>query len=253
MPSQVPPPVILVERRGRVAIVTLNRPEKLNALSTQLAIELEAALQALETDDAIAAIVLTGAGERAFSSGGDMKERRDELVAGTIRDRKSVTTPVRACRKPTLAAIRGFAYGGGALLAMTCDIRIAAEDAKFMFPSASHGHASGGSLLPRIVGVAKAKELLFTCDVVNAREALRIGLVNHVVPVDQVLDYTVAMAERIAGNSAPAVRAIKDAIELALPDDRAREYEARVNPDIRASDESAARFHPAAERVVGRH
>jgi len=245
-------PTVLVERRARVGVVTLNRPAKLNALNRQLIDELEQAMRSLEDDDDIGAIVITGAGERAFSAGGDMAEQIADAESGRPSRQASTAGIVRECRKPTLAAIRGYCFGGGALLAISCDIRIAATDARIKFPGATYGRAPGGAVLPRIVGDAKAKELLFTGDEVQAAEALRIGLVNQVVAVDELLDYTVAMAERIAANSPTAVRAIKETIDLALPIEQALRHEADANRSLGGSTDSAARFRRAAERVIGR-
>src|SRR5260370_7043570 len=179
---------ILVEWHRRAGLITLNRPEKLNALSSGLVNELELALRELNDDDDIGAIGITGAGARAFSAGGDMAEQVAALDESRAFPRVSASAVVRASVKPTLAAIRGYCFGGGALLAIECDIRIGGEDARFKFHGASYGRAPGGAVLPRIVGEAKAKELLFTGDEVSAREALRVGLLNQVVPPDQLVD-----------------------------------------------------------------
>jgi enoyl-CoA hydratase len=218
---------ILVERRGRVGLVTLNRPDKLNALSSELVNQLEQALRALDADDDIGAIVITGAGDRAFSAGGDMAEQVAALEQARSFPRVNASAVVFAARKPTIAAIRGYCFGGGALLAIHCDIRIGGRDARLKFHGASYGRAPGGAVLPRIVGAAKAKELLFTGDEISASEALRIGLLNQVVDADQVVDTAVGMAARIAANSPEAVRALKDIIDRALPVDRALERERR--------------------------
>jgi enoyl-CoA hydratase len=243
---------ILVERRGRVGLVTLNRPDKLNALSSELVNQLEQALQALDADDDIGAIVITGAGDRAFSAGGDMAEQVAALEQARSFPRVNASAVVFAARKPTIAAIRGYCFGGGALLATHCDIRIGGRDARLKFHGASYGRAPGGAVLPRIVGAAKAKELLFTGDEISASEALRIGLLNQVVDADQVVDTAVGMAARIAANSPEAVRALKDIIDRALPVDQALEREHELNRDIGRSADSAARFRAAAERVIGR-
>jgi enoyl-CoA hydratase len=242
---------VLVERRERVGIAILNRPDKLNALNSQLTNEMEAAIREFDADDEIGAIVLIGAGERAFSAGGDMKEQRAQLEAGTVRERRSTGVVVRAAKKPTIAAIRGYAFGGGAILAINCDIRIAASDARIKLHGAGYGQVTAGAMLPRIVGEAKAKELLFTGDEINAAEALRIGLVNQVVQPDELLDAAVAMARRIAANSSQAVAALKEVIDLALPYEQAQAHEDAVNRDIRVSTDSAARFKAAAARIVG--
>jgi enoyl-CoA hydratase len=251
MPSEST--VVLVERRGPVGVAILNRPEKLNAMNAELSAALIEAIDDFEADDQILAIVLTGAGERAFSAGGDMTEVRHRLGPNASRSAgPSVGGRVRECRKPTLAAIRGYCYGGAANTVINCDIRICGDDAKFRFIAASYGLPAAGAMLPRIVGEAKAKELLFTTDVVDAAEALRIGLANQVVPPAEVLDYTVAMAERIAGNSPGAVAAIKQIINVALPVDAAVAREVELSRDLSASDDTAGRFHSAAARVVGR-
>jgi enoyl-CoA hydratase/carnithine racemase len=243
--------LILVERRGRVGLVTLNRPEKLNALSSALVNELEHALRDLDADDEVGAIVITGAGERAFSAGGDMVEQVAALEESRAIPRVGASAVVRAATKPTLAAIRGYCFGGGALMAIECDIRIGGEDARFKFHGASYGRAPGGAVLPRIVGAAKAKELLFTGDEVSAREALRIGLLNQMVPSGDVVEVALAMGQRIAGNSPVAVKALKEIIDLALPVDKALEYEHEVNQEMGRTPDSASRFRDAAERVIG--
>ena len=245
------PDPILVERRGRVGLVTLNRPEKLNALSSALVNQLEHALKALDADDEVGAIVITGAGERAFSAGGDMSEQIAALEQERTFPRVNASSVVHAAKKPTIAAIRGYCFGGGALLAIHCDIRIAGDDARFKFHGASYGRAPGGAVLPRIVGEARAKELLFTGDEVSADEALRIGLVNHVVPASDVVENAVAMGERIAANSPESIRVLKEVIELALPVDQAIEREHELNRGMGRTPDSAARFRSAAERVIG--
>ena len=173
---------VLVERRGPVGLVTLNRPEKLNALNTALVTQLEQALRELDADDAVGAIVVTGAGERAFSAGGDMSEQIASLEADTQAVvRVSASSLVREVRKPTIAAIRGYCFGGGALMAIEFDIRIAAEDARFKFHGASYGRAPGGAVLPRIIGDAKAKETFSVIPV----QAVRRSEPQESVPILQ--------------------------------------------------------------------
>jgi enoyl-CoA hydratase/carnithine racemase len=243
---------ILVEIRGRVGLVTLNRPEKLNALSSELVDQLEHALTALDEDDAVGAVVITGAGERAFSAGGDMAEQIAALSEeARPLPRVGASSVVRAAKKPTIAAIRGYCFGGGALLAIECDIRIGGDDARFKFHGASYGRAPGGAVLPRIVGESRAKELLFTGDEIGADEALRIGLLNQMVAPSAVVETALAMAERIAANSPLAVRALKEIIDLALPVDKAIERERELNQGMGRTPDSAARFRSAAQRVIG--
>jgi enoyl-CoA hydratase/carnithine racemase len=242
---------LLLERRERVGLVTLNRPDKLNALSSALVNQLEHALHELDGDDEIGAIVITGAGERAFSAGGDMAEQVAALDEDRSFPRVNASAVVFAAKKPTIAAIRGYCFGGGALLAIHCDSRIGGEDARLKFHGASYGRAPGGAALPRIVGAAKAKELLFTGDEVSASEALRIGLLNQVVAPEKVVETALAMAARIAANSPEAIRVLKEVIDEALPVDRALAREHELNRDIGRTADSAARFRAAADRVIG--
>jgi enoyl-CoA hydratase/carnithine racemase len=244
-------PPVLLERRGRVGLVTLNRPAKLNALSSELVDHLESALQQLDADADIGAVVITGAGERAFSAGGDMAEQVAALEKDAAIPRVGASAVVRACVKPTIAAIRGYCFGGGALLAIECDIRIGGDDARIKFHGASYGRAAGGAVLPRIVGDAKARELLFTGDEISATDALRIGLLNQVVPAGDVVATAVAMGERIAANSPEAIKALGEIIDLALPIGHALEQEEYLNRDIGRSSDSSSRFRDAAARVLG--
>jgi enoyl-CoA hydratase len=246
-----PVPSVMIERRGRVGLLTLNRPAKLNALNQQLMAALAQALAEFDADPDVGAIVLTGAGERAFSAGGDLAEQVAALDSPAEGAAESPMQALHACRTPTLAAIRGYCFGGGALLAIACDIRLAGDDARFKFHGASYGRALGAADLPRIIGEARAKELLFTGDEVAAAEALRLGLVNHVVPAAEVLDVTIAMAERIAANSPAAVATIKQTIDLALPIEQALDHEARVDGELGRSPDTADRFRRAAERILG--
>ena len=246
---------VLVERRGPVGVAILNRPEKHNAMNSQLTQELIAAIDAFEADDQIAVIVLTGAGERAFSAGGDMTEVRERMGPEGVQKEPpggpSLSEKVRLCSKPVIAAIRGYCYGGAAHLAVNCDIRICGEDARFRFVAVNYGMPACGAILPRIVGEAKAKEILFSGDVVDAQEALRVGLANQVVAPGEVVEYAVKLGERIAGNSQVAVRSLKTIIDAALPIEDALELERKLGFEARSSREAEQRFNAAATRVVG--
>ena len=243
---------VLAEKRGPVGLGILNRPEKLNAMSSQLTAEMIRVLDAYEADDEVRVIVLTGAGDRAFSAGGDINEVRERVGPNARRaPNPPLGERIRTCRKPTIAAIRGYCYGGAAALVTNCDIRICGDDAKIRFIGASYGGIGGGALLPRIVGEAKAKELLLTTDVVPAAEALRIGLANQVVPAAEVVDYAVAMGERIAANHPQAILAFKEIVNVALPVEQALAREAQLRAELQESTETAQRFNAAAERVVG--
>src|SRR5271168_5066125 len=194
---------ILVERRGAVGIVTLNRPQALNALNAALIAELGSALDDFEGDDAIGAIVLTG-NEKAFAAGADVKEMADKTYP-EIYTRDFITRGwerVGQCRKPVVAAVAGFALGGGCEVAMMCDIDIAADTAKFGQPEIQLGTmpgAGGTQRLPRFVGKAKAMDLCLTGRMMDAAEAERAGLVSRVVPADKLLDEALSAATRVAG------------------------------------------------------
>lgn len=243
---------IILERRGPVAIVRLNRPEKHNAISRQMSADLIACLDALEADNAVRVIVLTGAGEKAFCAGADMAQAALEEGANDWARDWAAQAAVRLARvqKPLIGAINGYAYGGGAVFALQCDLRICSDDAKFRFVGAVYGLVVGASRLPSLVGPAMAKELIFTARTVDAEEALRIGLANHVLPRPKLEAYVMQMAEQIAGHSLPALIASKEVIDIAsgFRDAARREYE--HNAKLRQSEEHLSRFRAAAERVV---
>ena len=245
---------LTVEQTGAVATISLNRPDKHNALSARLSHEIIDALDRLEADDAVSVLILTGAGEKAFCAGADMAE----AVGGDgPKDSSNVGAPAQAVarvlrtRKPIIAAVNGYAYGGGAFLAINCDIRIASENARFRFVGASYGLVVGAFQLPRIVGAPLAKELIFTARTIDAKEALRIGLVNHVAPLDKLQRTAGEMAVAIAANSRAAVMASKEVIDLATASREALRREVEANVELRQSDEHRERFRAAATRVTG--
>jgi enoyl-CoA hydratase len=211
---------ILVERRGKVGIVTLNRPKALNALNAALIGELGRALDEFEADPAVAAIVLTGS-DKAFAAGADIKEMvgktymqaygEDFITSGWER--------MAQCRKPVIAAVAGFALGGGCEVAMMCDIVIAAENARFGQPEINLGTmpgAGGTQRLPRFIGKAKAMDLCLTGRMMDAAEAERAGLVSRIVPVDKLLPEAIAVAERIAELSVPIAMMVKESVNRAF-------------------------------------
>jgi enoyl-CoA hydratase len=210
---------ILVERRGAVGIVTLNRPAALNALSAALVQELGAALDELEADAAIGAIVLTGS-ERAFAAGADVKEMASKTYP-EIYTEDFIThgwERVAQCRKPVIAAVVGFALGGGCEIAMMCDIVIAADTARFGQPEITLGTmpgAGGTQRLPRFVGKAKAMDLCLTGRMMDAAEAERAGLVSRIVPAAELLAEAVKVGERIAAMSRPIAMMVKEAVNRA--------------------------------------
>ncbi|MDK3025200.1 enoyl-CoA hydratase [Cupriavidus taiwanensis] len=210
---------ILVETRGRVGLVTLNRPKALNALNDALMDELGAALTAFDQDEGIGAIVITGS-ERAFAAGADIgmmaKYSFMDVYKGDYITRNWET--IRKIRKPVIAGVAGYALGGGCELAMMCDIIIAADTAKFGQPEVKLGTmpgAGGTQRLPRAVSKAKAMDLCLTSRMMDAAEAERSGLVSRVVPADKLLDEVLAAAETIAGFSLPVVMMIKESVNAA--------------------------------------
>jgi enoyl-CoA hydratase len=210
---------ILVERRGAVGIVTLNRPQALNALNAALIAELGAALDDFEADPAIGAIVLTG-GEKAFAAGADVKEMAAKTYPEIYLD-DFITRGwerVGQCRKPVVAAVAGFALGGGCEIAMMCDIVIAAEGARFGQPEITLGTmpgAGGTQRLARFVGKAKAMDLCLTGRMMDAAEAERSGLVSRVVPAANLLGEAVTIAQRIADMPQPIAMMVKEAVNRA--------------------------------------
>ena len=210
---------ILTETQGRVARITLNRPKQLNALSPTLMQELGAALLGFDADDGVGAIVITG-NDKAFAAGADIGAMKDfdfQHAYKTDYITRDWET-IRRVRKPVIAAVAGYALGGGCELAMMCDIVIAAETAKFGQPEVNLGilpGAGGTQRLPRAVGKAKAMDLCLTARMMDATEAERSGLVSRVVPADKLLDEAMAAAGKIAGMSLPVVLMIKESVNRA--------------------------------------
>jgi enoyl-CoA hydratase len=209
---------ILTETKGRVGLITLNRPAALNALNDQLINELNQALDALEADDGIGAIVLTGS-EKAFAAGADIKEMQSKgYIEAYKADFIASWERITRCRKPTIAAVAGFALGGGCELAMSCDMIIAADTAKFGQPEIKLGimpGAGGTQRLIRAVGKSKAMELCLTGRMMDAAEAERAGLAARVVPAADLLADALKTAETIASLSLTAVMMTKDCVNRA--------------------------------------
>ena len=213
-------PPVRVEVADGVATVTLDRPEALNAISTELALALAGAVEPLATDRSVRAVVLAAAGERAFCAGADLKQRAGFDDHGWFVQREAFRrgfAAVRRCPLPTVAAVFGFALGGGAELALSCDLVVAADDAVFGLPEVRLGlvPAGGGTqLLVRRVGRSVAKDLVLTGRRVDAAEALRLGLADRVVPRAELPAAARSLAAEIAGNSPAAVRLAKWAVDL---------------------------------------
>jgi enoyl-CoA hydratase len=220
---------IIAEVKGRVALITLNRPKELNALSPRLMQELGAALYGFDADEGIGAILITG-NEKAFAAGADIGAMKDFDFQHAFKS-DYITRDwehIRNVRKPVVAAVAGYALGGGCELAMMCDIIIAADNAKFGQPEINLGTfpgAGGTQRLPRAVGKAKAMDLCLTARMMDAQEAERAGLVSRVVPADKLMEEAMAVAEKIASYSLPVAMMAKEAIN--------RAYETTLSEGVR--------------------
>jgi len=210
---------ILTETRGAVGLITLNRPEAMNALNSTVMAELSQALDAFEKDDTIGAMVLTG-NEKAFAAGADIKEMQSKTYMDVFLSDfiTSGWERLASCRKPVIAAVAGYALGGGCEVAMMCDFIIAAETAKFGQPEITIGAlpgAGGTQRLTRVVGKSKAMEMCLTGRMMDAEEAERSGLVSRVVAADELVDQAITAAEKIAAMSRPSVLMAKECVNRA--------------------------------------
>jgi enoyl-CoA hydratase len=213
---------IVYLKEEHVAWITLNRPKVLNAQNTTMLSELNSAFESARKDDEVRVIVLTGEGERAFSAGGDIGEFIDWESIDYIKKYEGGKRPydwIREIPKPVIAMVNGFALGGGCELAMACDIIIAAENAYFGLPEITVGAIPGGGgtqLLPRLVGEKKAKELIFTGEFISAEEALRLGLVNRVVPIGELREAVEELAGKLKCKSPAILRYAKLSVNRSL-------------------------------------
>jgi enoyl-CoA hydratase len=211
---------ILVEIAGGVATITVNRPDKRNALNSQVRAETVAALDALRADDSVRVVVFTGAGEKAFVAGADIGEfaERTPLEQREAMTGRRVFDEIAAFPKPTVAMINGFCLGGGCELALACDVRVAADSAKLGQPEINLGIIPGGGgtqRLPRVVGMGQAMRLVLSGEVIDAAEALRIGLVDVVHPAAELRERTIEFARGMAAKSPVALRMAKAAVRAA--------------------------------------
>lgn len=216
------PTSLLFELSDGIARITINRPDKLNALNATVIAELGDAVTRVETDAAVRAVILTGAGPKAFVAGADISELAEQTpLGGKARSAlgQQVFRRLERCGKPVIAAVNGFALGGGCELAMACHIRLASDNAKFGQPEVKLGIGpgyGGTARLPRLVGRGRALELLLTGGMIDAAEAYRIGLVNRVVPADRLLPEAEALARAILENGPLAIRACLEAVDAGL-------------------------------------
>lgn len=214
----MPYEMILVEKRGRVGLITLNRPQAMNALNNQLMNEVMDALESFDRDDAVGAVVITG-NEKAFAAGADIKEMAGKSAEEMKEsDHVAVFGRIRSVEKPVIAAVSGWALGGGCEVALSCDMIVASESAKFGQPEITIGvipGAGGTQRLARAVGKALAMEMILNNRTLTAQEALHHGLVNRVAPVDAYLDEALKLAEEIASRAPLAARAAKKMINAA--------------------------------------
>lgn len=205
---------------GRVAIITFNRPNADNAITTELAAQAIEAFETLAARPSVRCVILTGAGDRAFSVGGDLYQRKNMTQEQWLRQRQvfdRLIYTVRQLRRPIIAAVHGMAYGGGCEIAISTDFIIAADDAVFGQPEALVGLSAGGGapiFLPRLLPPGKAMQLLMTGDPITAREAHRLGMVNEIYPRAELMKSVLAIADKIASNSPTAVQAVKRAVQL---------------------------------------
>ncbi|MBK7392236.1 MAG: enoyl-CoA hydratase/isomerase family protein [Chloracidobacterium sp.] len=211
---------ITVEKSGKVAVLTINRPDKLNALSSKVHAEGVAALDELRVDDSVRVLVITGAGEKAFIAGADISEFEGQtpVTQRNAFHERSFFNSIDTFPKPVIAMVNGFCLGGGNELAMACDIRMASENARFSQPEINLGIMCGGGgtqRLPRLIGEGRAMEMALTGDMIDAATAERFGLVNHIYPSDQLEVETMKLAEKIAEKAPIALQLSKEAVKFA--------------------------------------
>ena len=213
---------LLYEKKERIGIITINRPKRMNALNSTVLEEFNQVLSEIEGDDDVKVVIITG-NEKCFAAGADITEI-SELATPLdahvfIKNAQSTFNRIEDLEKPSIAAIAGPALGGGCELSMACDLRIAAENAMIGLPEIKLGVLPGGGgtqRLPRLVGLTKAKELLYTGDFIDAKEAYRIGLVNKVVPVESLMDEAIKMAKKMVAQPGVALKVIKNVVNTGI-------------------------------------
>lgn len=228
--------VVILTKFEYVAVITLNRPKAMNSLNRDLCVRLSAIIEEIEQDDAVRAVIITGADEKAFCAGIDLKERKGMSSEAVDELRRFVIFPLfqrlKEMRKPLIGAINGVALGGGAEIALICDIRIGSENAKFGQAEVKWGIIPGAGAcqrLPAIVGLGMAKELLLTGKIIDAEEGRKIGLFNHLVSAKDLMNSSTELAREIAENGPVAVRQIKKAINLGNENQLALAFDAEAS------------------------
>lgn len=249
----MPDPLAVVTIEGGVGRLRLNRPEKRNALNEALSRAVIDGMTRLDKDPSVVVIVVEGT-DGSFCAGADMTEMLEAEQAGAVSANvaERATDRVAASPKPTIAAIDGPAYGGGALLALACDLRVLTERSRFRFPGAEYGLVVGAVGLPRIVGEALAKELIFTTRVVESDEALRIGLANRVVAAQDFEATVTELAATIAAGSPLALQWSKATINAAVSGGDAVGLERQADLLLRGGEDNMRRFAAATQRVTGK-
>ena len=226
---------LILEEKGNIAVLKINRPKALNALNGAVMMELDKAVDYIDATDSIRVVILTGEGEKSFVAGADIGEMfKCDAAQGKEWGKMGVKVfrKIEKSKKIFIAAINGFALGGGCELSMACDIRVASKKAKMGQPEVGLGIIpgySGTQRLPRLVGLAKAKELIYTCDIINGEEAYRIGLVNYVVEPEELINKAEEIANKILKNSMSAVVRAKESINLGMQMDIDSAIESEAN------------------------
>jgi enoyl-CoA hydratase len=218
---------LIYEKKDNIGLLTINRPDKLNAISNELTAELRSLLDELEKDNDLRVVIITGAGDKAFVAGADIKElvERDSRLGRQVSsERQEIFSRIENLPVPVIAAVNGYALGGGLEIALACNIRICSEKAQFGAPEVKLGiiPGDGGTQrLPRLVGLGRAMEMILTGDFIDAQEAYRIGLVNEVVPAEDLMDKAMELAKKIASRPPLAVRYAKEAVNRSQEGDTA--------------------------------
>jgi enoyl-CoA hydratase len=218
---------LIYEKKENIGLLTINRPDKMNAISNELTAELKQFLDEVEKDEKLRVLVITGAGDKAFVAGADIKELADRdasLGRRVTQERQETFSRLENLQVPVIAAVNGYALGGGLELALACSIRICSENAQFGAPEVKLGiiPGDGGTQrLPRLVSLGRAMEMIITGDFIDAQEAYRIGLANKVVPHEKLMEEAMALAQKIASRPPLAVRYAKEAVNISQEGDRA--------------------------------